>query len=126
MPREDKQSATMFWLCIISGTLLAINTVVDIMSYDFDVISSLSQVVSVFTIAVFVGNSCMICEQKRKMFFLYFLLDNALLIFIFTMIARNSLLYRSFESFDSVHKTLLAINTFNYFIYVGNFRVMME
>ena len=115
----------MFWFCILSGTLLAINTVVDIFEEDFEIVGPFSQVVSVITMSVFIGNTCLLIEKKRNMFLIYFLLDNALLIWIFTMIARNSLMSRLFVDFDNVHKTVLAINTFNYFIYIGNFRVMM-
>lgn len=81
-------------------------------------LSALSAIISVV-------NAVHLCDGMGELCNLLWLMDNALLVMIMSLVANNGLTMVMFEELAPVEMVVPAIISISIFFYVGNFRVMV-
>lgn len=89
-------------------------------------ISLITFLSSLYTIVVFLIASCSIAKDKAEVFYLYFLMDNTLIILLFTLLAWNFLAVIILAGqLDGIAILALVFFSLSYFMFVGNFRIFI-
>ena len=81
---------------------------------------------SVFTLVVFIWNSCYLCKSLKDALLLYFLVDNSFVILVFTLIAWNFYVIVMVQGvLAALDIVALVFYNISFWMFVGNFRILI-
>ena len=81
---------------------------------------------SIFTLIVFIWNSCYLCKSLKDALLLYFLVDNSFVILVFTLVSWNFyVLVMAQGVMAALDIVALVFVNISFWMFVGNFRILI-
>ena len=134
-PTENKQvkrektcfMRIIFWCTVLAIGVYAVVTIIFLYEDDETANGIATTVTALFTIFAFTICTCQNAQSFRQALYLYFLLDNTLIILIFTLIAWNFYIIVIInQDMTSLDIAALFFISLSFFMFVGNFRVLIK
>lgn len=115
----------LFWCTSTSILLFGGSTIVYVYQHNQIIVEVIAIAFAVPSITVYIAASCILSESKTQIFNLYFLMDNALILLIFSLVGWNGLTVVVTPVIQGFTIFSLILDSISLILFVGTYRILI-